>query len=119
MSENQSTHTDSFQDAEPGKIVHEVRGGEMAGLREVPYKQYYGTVDATPLFIVLAGAYYKRTADLEFIRAIWPNIEAALNWIDEYGDSDNDGFVEYHHKSETGLLNQGWKDADNAIHHAG
>ncbi|MEX0778830.1 MAG: amylo-alpha-1,6-glucosidase [Balneolales bacterium] len=118
LADRQSKHTDDFDDAEPGKIMHEARSGEMADLKEVPYKLYYGTVDATPLFIILAGAYYKRTADIKFIKNLWPNIEAALNWIDNYGDSDNDGFVEYHHKSKTGLLNQGWKDADNAIHHA-
>ncbi|MEX0773735.1 MAG: glycogen debranching N-terminal domain-containing protein [Balneolales bacterium] len=116
--DRQSKHTDDFHDAEPGKIMHEARSGEMADLKEVPYKLYYGTVDATPLFIILAGAYYKRTADMKFIKAIWPNIEAALKWIDDYGDLDNDGFVEYHHKSKSGLFNQGWKDADNAIHHA-
>ncbi|MEX0929070.1 MAG: amylo-alpha-1,6-glucosidase [Balneolales bacterium] len=116
--DRQSDHTDDFVDAEPGKIMHEARKGEMADLKEVPYKLYYGTVDATPLFIILAGAYYKRTGDLKFIRSIWPNIEAAIKWIDDYGDLDGDGFVEYHHKSKTGLYNQGWKDADNAIHHA-
>lgn len=118
LADRQSKHFDDFEDAEPGKIMHETRKGEMAGLKEVPYKLYYGTVDATPLFIILAGAYYKRTADLKFIKDIWPNIEAALTWIDDYGDADKDGFVEYHHKSKTGLYNQGWKDADNAIHHA-
>ncbi|MEX0684852.1 MAG: amylo-alpha-1,6-glucosidase [Balneolales bacterium] len=118
LSARQATHSDDFEDAEPGKILHEARSGEMAELREVPYKLYYGTVDATPLFLILAGSYYKRTGDIDFIRSIWPNIEAALGWIDNYGDLDNDGFIEYHHKSENGLLNQGWKDADNAIHHA-
>jgi len=114
----QSTKLDAYRDAEPGKIVHEVRGGEMVALNEIPFKCYYGSVDATPLFIVLAAAYYNRTADLGFIRSIWKNIEAALSWIDTYGDVDGDGFVEYEHKSVNGLTNQGWKDSHDSIMYA-
>jgi glycogen debranching enzyme len=111
----QAKDFNDFQDAEPGKIFHEQRGGEMAELGEIPFKMYYGTIDATPLFIILAGMYYERTNDIEFIKSIWPNIEAALTWIDEFGDSDGDGFVEYKKKSERGLLNQGWKDSHDSI----
>src|SRR5438876_6115953 len=89
------------QDAEPGKVIHEVRTDEMATLGEVPFKRYYGSIDATPLFIMLAGAYYRRTGDRAFTESIWPNIERALGWIDHYGDSDGDGFVEYARKQNT------------------
>ena len=106
------------RDAEPGKILHEARWCEMARTGEVPFDRYYGTVDATPLFVALAGAYYRRTADLAFIRSIWPNVLAALNWIDAYGDCDGDGFVEYVRRSERGLTQQGWKDAQDSIFHA-
>jgi glycogen debranching enzyme len=87
----------------------------MAQLGEVPFGRYYGSVDATPLFVLLAAAYYERTADLDFIKGIWPNIEAALEWIDRYGDIDGDGFVEYARHSETGLLQQGWKDSQDSV----
>ncbi len=79
----------------------------MANTGEIPFKEYYGTIDATPLFIMLAGMYYERTADITTIRQIWPNILAALEWIDKYGDIDGDGFVEYKHKAKNGLTNQG------------
>jgi glycogen debranching enzyme len=109
---------DPLADAEPGKILHEMRGGEMAAMREVPFGQYYGSVDATPLFVMLAGLYVEHTGDLETLRGVWPNIEAALNWIDGPGDPDGDGFVEYHRADEGGLVNQGWKDSHDAIFHA-
>ena len=108
----------SQQDAEPGKILHETRRGEMAALNEIPFGCYYGSVDSTPLFIMLAGAYYERTADLDFIKSIWPNIEAALRWIDEYGDIDGDGIVEYARRSPHGLVTQGWKDSFDSVFHA-
>lgn len=106
------------QDAEPGKILHEERQGEMAVLKEIPFGRYYGSIDSTPLFIVLAGHYYQRTGDVEFVRHLWPNIEAALGWIDQYGDSDGDGFVEYQRRSEGGLVQQGWKDSEDSVFHA-
>jgi glycogen debranching enzyme len=95
-----------------------MRGGEMAKLREIPFALYYGSVDSTPLFVLLAGLYWKRTGDDETIRALWPAIEAALAWIDGPGDADGDGFVEYYRMTETGLSNQGWKDSFDAIFHA-
>ncbi|HEY0329129.1 MAG TPA: amylo-alpha-1,6-glucosidase [Rhodopseudomonas sp.] len=114
----QAMSCDTLNDAEPGKIVHEMRGGEMAALREVPFERYYGSVDATPLFVLLAGAYAERTNDLGTVRALWPNIEAALGWIDGSGDSDGDGFIEYARATSDGLVNQGWKDSQDAIFHA-
>ncbi len=106
------------QDAEFGKILHETRMGEMALLGEVPFGKYYGSVDSTPLFIILAGAYLERTGDLPFIRSIWRNIEFALGWIDTYGDMDGDGFVEYMCQSPKGLKNQGWKDSHDSVFHS-
>jgi glycogen debranching enzyme len=106
-----------LQDAEPGKILHEVRTGEMAETGEIPFKLYYGSIDTTPLFIVLAGHYLKRTDDLVTIRSIWGNILSALEWIKTYGDMDGDGFVEYQRKAESGLANQGWKDSHDSISH--
>jgi len=118
LASTQATEIISEQDAEPGKILHETRNGEMATLREMPFARYYGSVDATPLFVQLAGAYYERTGDLQFVREIWPNIEAALLWMGQYGDSDGDGFLEYSRKSGDGLVHQGWKDSENVIYHA-
>jgi glycogen debranching enzyme len=106
------------EDAQPGRILHESRTGEMARTREMPFGRYYGSVDATPLFIVLAHEYHRRTGDLEFVRSIWPNIQAGLDWIARYGDKDGDGFVEYERLSSSGLIHQGWKDSDDAIMHA-
>ncbi|MGZ8244343.1 amylo-alpha-1,6-glucosidase [Methylomagnum sp.] len=118
LAATQADRLDPAQDAEPGKILHEARSGEMATLGEIPFGRYYGTVDATPLFVILAGHYYRRTSDRDFIRTIWPNIERALAWIDNYGDSDGDGFVEYARHSENGLVQQGWKDSNDSVFHA-
>jgi glycogen debranching enzyme len=98
--------------------MHETRRGELATLGEIPFKRYYGSVDATPLFIILAAAYYERTGDHAFIESIWSNIELALQWIDRYGDIDGDGFVEYARRSPKGLVHQGWKDSKDAVCHA-
>lgn len=118
LASTQATETDEAIEAEPGKILHEMRQGEMAALGEVPFGRYYGSVDATPLFIILAGAYYERTADRPFIEHLWPHIERALHWIDDFGDADGDAFVEYRQRSEKGLVQQGWKDSNDSIFHA-
>ncbi len=114
----QATDRDPANDAEPGKIMHEMRGGEMAALREVPFGLYYGASDSTPLFVILAGQYLARTGDLKTIRELWPNIERALSWMREYGDRDGDGFLEYRRETDEGLQNQGWKDAFDSVFHA-
>jgi glycogen debranching enzyme len=114
----QAKADDPAADAQPGKILHEMRAGEMAALREIPFGLYYGSVDATPLFVLLAGLYAERTGDDGVIVKLWPAIEAALAWIDGPGDPDRDGFVEYGRATEEGLANQGWKDSYDAIFHA-
>ncbi len=117
LAETQATEVDPAADAEPGKILHEARKGEMANLGEVPFRRYYGSVDATPLFVLLAGLYFERTGDLETVSALWPHIEAALDWIDGPGDPDGDGFVEYQRQNADGLANQGWKDSHDSVFH--
>jgi glycogen debranching enzyme len=118
LADTQAHEVNPAQDAEPGKILHEARGGEMAALGEVPFRRYYGSVDATPLFVWLAGAYYRRTADPAFAQTIWPNVERALHWIDTSGDRDGDFFVEYLRNSPNGLVQQGWKDSHDSVFHA-
>jgi glycogen debranching enzyme len=89
----------------------------MATLREVPFGRYYGGVDTTPLFVVLAGAYLKRTNDVAFAERVWPAVQAALDWMDNFGDIDGDGFIEYRRGADGGLANQGWKDSRDSVFH--
>ena len=120
LASTQATALDPERDAEPGKILHETRKGEMAALKEIPFDHYYGSIDSTPLFVMLAGAYFVRTHDLPFIKSIWPQISRAMEWIERYGDRDGDGFVEYARYSPKGLVQQGWKDSwDSVSHHDG
>ncbi len=114
----QAKTDDPAADAQSGKILHEMRRGEMAALKEVPFGLYYGSVDATPLFVLLAGLYAERTGDTDTFVELWPAIKAALSWIDGPGDPDQDGFVEYRREAGSGLANQGWKDSHDAIFHA-
>lgn len=108
------------REEEPGKIMHEIRFGELAHLNLIPHTPYYGTIDATPLFLILAVEYFNWTGDLEFIKKILPNLFAALEWIDKYGDIDQDGYVEYDPKNTKWAINQGWKDStDSSVHQDG
>jgi len=114
----QADADDPWRDAEPGKILHELRTGELARTGQIPHTPYYGTVDATPLFLMVAGNYYRWTLDLSTMAELRPAFDAALGWIDESGDRDGDGFVEYERRSPGGLVNQGWKDSHDAVVHA-
>lgn len=118
LSRWQAVKDDPWRDAEPGKIPHELRMGELARAGQIPHTPYYGTVDATPLFLMLAGAYYRWTGDLEAMRALRSAFDAALGWIAHHGDRDGDGFLEYRTRSPAGLTNQGWKDSEDCIVHA-
>ena len=118
LAARQATEVSPFQDSQPGKIMHETRGGEMSALGEVPFGLYYGGVDTTCLFVALAGAWFRRTGDLETIRALWPHLVAATEWMRDYGDSNGDGLIDYARAAETGLSNQGWKDSEDSIFHS-
>ncbi len=115
LAAHQATDDDPWRDAEPGKILHELRTGELARAGELPHTPYYGSVDSTPLWLILLGATFDWTGDRALVDRLWPNALAALEWIDKHGDHDGDGFVEYARRSERGLLNQGWKDSSDAI----
>jgi glycogen debranching enzyme len=117
LARHQGQRLDESREEEPGKILHELREGELAALGDVPHTPYYGTVDATPLWLVLLSETYRWTADFELVRALWPHALRALDWLNTYGDADGDGFVEYARKHEKGLQNQGWKDSFNAVMH--
>lgn len=118
LANTQATATSAADDATPGKILHEMRSGEMAALGEVPFSRYYGAVDSTPLFVMLAGAYVRRTGDMAFIDGIWDALEAAMAWIDRAAESNRDGFVAYARATAKGLVNQGWKDSNDSVFHA-
>lgn len=120
MAAYQGQKEDEWRDEQPGKVMHEIRYGELAATNQVPFTPYYGTIDATPLFLLLTAEYYHWTGDLDFVSSLIPHLNAALNWIKEYGDYDKDSFVEYYQKSSKGIANQGWKDsADSVIHSNG
>jgi glycogen debranching enzyme len=116
----QGQRDDPWRDEQPGKILHEIRRGELAGAGHVPHTPYYGSVDATPLFVFLFAQYFRWTGDVDFANELLPNVRAALEWIDRYGDLDGDGFVEYLCRSPAGMANQGWKDSyDSVVHEDG
>ncbi len=117
LAARQATATSAFGDAAPGKIMHETRRGEMAALKEIPFGLYYGGVDTTPLFVALAGAYLERTGDLALIRRLWPALISAVRWLDDYGDSNGDGLIDYARAADSGLSNQGWKDSVDSVFH--
>lgn len=118
LADQQATAFDPASDAEPGKVLHEARTGEMAALGEVPFARYYGSVDATPLFVILAADYLARSGELAFIRTLQPALEAAMAWIQQAEASSADGFLRYQCAAQGGLRNQGWKDSDDAVHHS-
>jgi glycogen debranching enzyme len=117
LARNQGQFPDEFRCEQPGKILHELRDNELCAVGELPYQRYYGSVDSTPLFLLLAAEYAHCTGDLEFFSTLLPSIESALHWLREYGDLDGDGFIEYRTDSPSGLRNQGWKDSEEAIMH--
>jgi len=118
LARHQSTEIFPFSDAEPGKIMHETRKGEMAVLRELPFGRYYGGVDTTPLYVFLGASYADRTGDMEFLDQLWPSLCAAAGWMEEVGTRSGNGFVTYNRASEKGLQNQGWKDSFDSVFHA-
>ncbi|HET6675975.1 MAG TPA: amylo-alpha-1,6-glucosidase, partial [Nitrospiraceae bacterium] len=115
LAQYQGQRVDHWRDEEPGKILHELRVGELAQMHQIPHTPYYGTIDATPLFLVLVSRHAEWTGDLNLFKELRPNIERALEWIDRYGDGDHDGYLEYDSTTKHGLINQGWKDSGDAI----
>jgi len=111
----QAKELDDFRDAEPGKILHELRLGELTVLGERPHSPYYGTHDATPLFLILLDEYERWAGDRDFVRSLQPAAMKALEWIERYADRDGDGYLEYQTRSKEGLANQCWKDSWNSI----
>jgi glycogen debranching enzyme len=118
LAEHQAKEESPFLDAAPGKIMHETRKGEMSALKELPFGLYYGGVDTTPLFIALAGAYLRRTGDLQTVQELWPALLAAMQWIERVCDADPRGLLVYSRASDRGLANQGWKDSGDSVFHA-
>ena len=120
LASHQGKEKNDWRDEEPGKILHEYREGEMTRAGEMPFGPYYGSVDATPLWLILLSETFNWTADEQLVKDLLPNAYRALEWIDSYGDLDGDGFIEYQRRSSKGLANQGWKDSWDAImHHDG
>jgi glycogen debranching enzyme len=115
LAATQGKIVDDFREEEPGRILHELRCGEMTFFQERPHSPYHGTSDATPLFLVLLDEYERWTGDTALVRELEPSARAALDWIDQYGDRDRDGYVEYERKTDLGLENQCWKDSWNSI----
>ena len=115
LAHHQGTRVDDWRDEQPGKILHELRVNELANLDEIPQTPYYGSIDSTPLFLVLLGMYATSTGTLELFHELHDNVCSALAWIDQFGDSDGDGFIDYHTRSRSGARNQGWKDSGNGI----
>lgn len=112
----QGNKVDAWKDEQPGKILHEIREGELANLKHIPHTPYYGTIDATMLYIILMSEYYRWTGDIAILSDIRSGAESALMWMSEYGDMDKDGYIEYKRMSEKlGLTNQGWKDSHDSI----
>ena len=118
LSLHQARETSDFHHAAPGKIMHETRKGEMTELKELPFGRYYGGVDTTPLFVMLAGAYAERTGDLDLIEELWPSLLAAMEWIEGEMALGQDGLLHYQPGTDPGLVNQGWKDSSDSIFHA-
>jgi len=118
LARTQGTRIDHVRDEEPGKIIHELRVDELSAAGELPYGPYFGSIDATPLYLWLAAEYYAWTGDAEFLRSLLPSIERATAWVREHGDAKGDGFLSYEKHSAKGLVNQGWKDSWDAISHA-
>src|SRR4030088_3710571 len=114
----QATERDDYRDAEPGKILHELRYGELAHFKLIPHTPYYGTADATPLYLITLHAAWRATGDRELLERHLQTAEGCLAWIDKYGDRDGDGFQEYQTRSSAGYENMGWKDSGDAVMHA-
>jgi glycogen debranching enzyme len=117
LARHQGQEQNDFRDEQPGKILHEIRLGELAKLHRVPHSPYYGSVDATPLFLVTLGEYVRWTGDLDLARRLLPNTEAALGWMRDYGDPEGDGFLKFRTVSSEGMRNQGWKDSHDSTSH--
>ncbi|WP_447598369.1 amylo-alpha-1,6-glucosidase [Nitrospira sp. Nam80] len=115
VAQYQGQHVDHWRDEQPGKILHELRVGELARLHEIPHTPYYGTIDATPLFLVLISRHAQWTGDLGLFKELRSHVECALEWIERYGDGDGDGYLEYDSTTQHGVINQGWKDSGDAI----
>jgi glycogen debranching enzyme len=115
LAQYQATERDDYRDAEPGKILHELRYGELAHFKLIPHTPYYGTADATPLYLIALHAGWKATGDRTLIERHLSNAEACLTWIDKYGDRDGDGFQEYQTRSTAGYENMAWKDSGDSV----